>query len=59
MRKSRLVFLGSIAAAVGCAAATTNFRQPLEAKLGPGAKTGAPVALRIDPNAKVVIARKN
>ena len=43
---------------VGCASATatTNYRPPLEAKLSPGAKTGAPVPLRIDPNAKVVIA---
>ncbi len=57
MRKSRLLVLGTIAAAVGCAAATTNVRSPLEARLGPGSKTGAPVALRFDPNAKVVIAR--
>jgi mono/diheme cytochrome c family protein len=57
MRKSRLFVLGTMAAAVGCAAATANVRTPLEAKLGPGAKTGAPVALRIDPNAKVVIKR--
>ena len=57
MRKSRLFFLGTIAAAVGCAAATTNFRPPLEARLGAGAKTGAPVALHFDPNAKVVITR--
>ena len=57
MRKSRLFFLGTIATAVGCAAATTNFRPPLEARLGAGAKTGAPVPLRIDPTAKVVITR--
>ena len=57
MRKSRLFVLGTIAAAVGCAAATTNARPPLEARLGAGAKTGAPVPLRIDPNAKVVIHR--
>ncbi len=57
MRKSRLFVLGAMVAAVGCAAATTNFRAPLEAKLGAGAKTGAPVPLRFDPNAKVVIAR--
>ena len=57
MRKSRLFFLGTFAAAVGCAAATTNFRPPLEARLGAGAKTGAPVALHFDPNAKVVITR--
>lgn len=57
MRKSRLFVLGTIATAVGCAAATTNFRPPLEARLGAGAKTGAPVPLRIDPNAKVVIMR--
>lgn len=57
MRKSRLFFMGTMAAAVGCAAATTNYRSPLEAKLGPSAKTGAPIPLRFDPNAKVVIAR--
>ena len=57
MRKSRLVVLGTMAAVVGCAAATTNYRAPLEAKLGAGAKTGAPVPLRFDPTAKVVIAR--
>ena len=57
MRKSQLFLLGTIAAAVGCAAATTNFRPPLEAKLGAGAKTGAPVPLRFDPTAKVVIKR--
>lgn len=57
MRKSRLFVLGTIAAAVGCAAATTNARAPLEARLGAGAKTGAPVPLRFDPTAKVVITR--
>jgi mono/diheme cytochrome c family protein len=57
MRKSRLFFLGAMLAVVGCAAATTNFRPPLEARLGAGAKTGSPVPLRFDPNAKVVIAR--
>ena len=43
---------------VGCAsaAATTNVRPPIEARLTANAKTGAPVPLRIDPNAKVVIA---
>lgn len=43
---------------IGCAsaAATTTARPPLEARLGTGAKTGSPVPLRIDPNAKVVIA---
>jgi mono/diheme cytochrome c family protein len=45
------------AAAVGCAAAAANVRAPLGAKLGPEAKTGAPVPLRFDPNAKVVITR--
>lgn len=43
---------------IGCASshAMPTYRSPLEAKLGTGAKTGAPVPLRIDPNAKVVIA---
>ena len=59
MRKSRprLLVLGTIAAVVGCAAATTNVRPPLEARLGAGSKTGAPVPLRFDPTAKVVITR--
>ncbi len=58
MRGSRVMILGC-AAVVGCGAArqSTSARPPLAAQLLPGAKTGAPVPLRFDPNAKVVIAR--
>ena len=54
MRGTRWIVMGSLVA--GCAgAATTNVRQPLAARLSPGAKTGAPVALHVDPNAKVIL----
>ncbi|HXT16412.1 MAG TPA: c-type cytochrome [Gemmatimonadaceae bacterium] len=57
MRVNRLSVILTATAIVGCTSAVaTNFRPPLEAKLSPGAKTGAPIPLRIDPNAKVVIA---
>src|SRR5919112_4201817 len=44
-------------AAVACATArpATDIRSPLSATLGPGAATGAPVPLRFDPSAKVII----
>jgi mono/diheme cytochrome c family protein len=52
------MILGWVAVA-GCVAARQSMsaRPPLEAHLLPGAKTGEPVPLRFDPNAKVVIAR--
>jgi mono/diheme cytochrome c family protein len=54
MRVSRLIVLG--VAVAGCAsAAATNVITPLGAYLSTGAKTGAPVALRVDPNAKVIL----
>lgn len=58
MRRSRVMILGC-AAVAGCVAARQSMsaRPPLEAHLSPGARTGAPVPLRFDPNAKVVIAR--
>ena len=40
--------------AVGCASAP-NLRTPLGAYLTPSAHTGAPVALRADPNARVIL----
>jgi cytochrome c len=58
MRVTRWSALGWTTLIVGCAsAAATNVRVPLGAHLNSGAKTGAPVPLRFDPNAKVVIAR--
>jgi mono/diheme cytochrome c family protein len=58
MRLSRwTVIAGSVGMAVvaACARVTTNVRRPLSATLSPGAQTGAPVALRFDPNAKVIL----
>ena len=40
--------------AVACASAP-NLRSPLGAYLTPSAQTGAPVALRADPNARVIL----
>jgi S-disulfanyl-L-cysteine oxidoreductase SoxD len=51
-------FAASIIAVAACATATrpaTDIRSPLSATLGPGAATGAPIPLRFDPNAKVII----
>ena len=55
MRVGRWTHLLWILAIVGCAsaAATTNVLTPLGAHLTPSASTGAPVPLRIDPNARV------
>jgi mono/diheme cytochrome c family protein len=57
MRVNRLMVFAGATVIIGCASAanSVNVRPPLEAKLSPGAKTGVPVPLRIDPNAKVVI----
>src|SRR5512146_866493 len=59
MRRSRVMILGWAAVAAGCVAARQSMsgRPALGAYLLPGAKTGAPVPLRFDPNAKVVVAR--
>lgn len=51
-------FAASMVAVAACATATrpaTDIRSPLSATLGSGAATGAPVPLRFDPNAKVII----
>jgi mono/diheme cytochrome c family protein len=54
MRGTRWIVMGSLVA--GCAgAAATNVRPPLGARLSPAARTGAPVALHVDPNAKVIL----
>jgi mono/diheme cytochrome c family protein len=60
MRVSRWTVLtcGGGIAIVGCAtAAATNVRTPLGAHLTPSARTGAPVPLRVDPNAHVILSR--
>jgi mono/diheme cytochrome c family protein len=58
MRVSRWHFLGLGTLIVGCASAgtTPNVRVPYGAVLLSNAKTGPTVPLRIDPNARVVIA---
>jgi mono/diheme cytochrome c family protein len=48
----RLIF---ITAAAACTTVATNVRPPLSATLSSGAATGGPVALRVDPNAKVIL----
>src|SRR5438270_11525117 len=56
MRANRWILLGcALAAACATAATTTNVRPPLGAVLAPGSKTGLPVPLRHDPNAKVIL----
>ncbi len=55
MRVRRWFLVCSLGLAAACAAATTNVRAPLGAHLTPTATTGAPVPLRIDPNAKVIL----
>ena len=55
MRASRWIVLTFVLGA-GCATATAvNVRPPLGAMLSTGAKTGAPVPLRADPNTKVIL----
>jgi mono/diheme cytochrome c family protein len=58
MRLGRWSLLGLAMAAVGCAARATggnaNILTPLGAHLGPGAKTGPVVPLRVDPTARVI-----
>ena len=55
MRASRWIVIGGLFG-VGCAtAAVNNVRPPLGAMLSSGAKTGAPVPLRADPNTKVIL----
>ena len=56
MHIQRLSLIAAAIAITACATATTNVRPPLGAMLTSAAKTGAPVTLRFDPNAKVVMA---
>jgi mono/diheme cytochrome c family protein len=55
MRVTRWTVMGSMTMIVACAGAATNVRLPLGAYLSPDARTGAPTALRVDPNAKVIL----
>ena len=52
----RVAAIGSIVAVFGCASGGgINVRSPLVARLTPAATTGPQVALRFDPNAKVIL----
>jgi mono/diheme cytochrome c family protein len=55
MRVGRWTVMAGMATLAACASAATNVRPPLAAVLSPGAKTGAPIPLRFDPNAKVIL----
>lgn len=55
MRLSRATILAGTAVLAACASVATNVRPPIEARLMPGAKTGTPVPLHVDPNAKVIL----
>jgi mono/diheme cytochrome c family protein len=52
-----VIFAAIVAVVAACATArpASDIRSPLSATLSAGAATGAPVPLRFDPNAKVII----
>ena len=52
-----VVFAGGVAAVAACATArsSADFRAPLSATLTSSATTGAPVPLRVDPTARVIL----
>ena len=57
MRLTRWSLLGWTTLVVGCASAASTTGapfSPLGARLSPGARTGAPIPLRFDPNARVI-----
>ena len=56
MRSSHTIWLALTTTLAACAAATTtSLRSPLGAFLSPAATTGAPVPLRVDPGAQVIL----
>ena len=55
MRLSRWPIASAVVLVVACATTAPNIRPPLGAHLTAAALTGAPVPLRRDPNAKVVL----
>jgi cytochrome c5 len=59
MRPTFLMIAAASTLLVACAttSSTPNVRPPLAATLSSGAKTGAPVPLHFDPNARVIISR--
>jgi cytochrome c5 len=54
MSRRTMVF-ASVALAVCACATAPNVRSPLGAFLSPGARTGDPVPLRVDPSARVIL----
>ena len=55
MRVSRFTVVAGIALVAACASAAPDVRAPLGARLSSSAHTGAPVALRTDPTARVIL----
>jgi S-disulfanyl-L-cysteine oxidoreductase SoxD len=58
MRPGLRIALFTVCALTACATSSrsaTDFRSPLGAVLSPGAATGTPVPLRVDPGAKVIL----
>jgi mono/diheme cytochrome c family protein len=60
MRLSRSMALALTTSLAACVygargSGTTDLRSPLGAVLSPGARTGAPILLRFDPKAKVIL----
>ena len=55
MRLGRWTVMACSTTLVACAYGATNVRSPLGAVLSQGARTGAQVPLRFDPNAKVIL----
>jgi mono/diheme cytochrome c family protein len=55
MHAQRCTIIGVALLAACASAGLSAARDPLGAYLGPGAKTGPQTALRVDPNAKVIV----
>jgi len=53
--RRRMMTATAIVFATNACASAPNVRTPLGAFLSPNAKTGAPVPLRVDPNARVIL----
>ena len=55
MRMTRWTVIAGATIVAACATTATNVRTPIGAHLSASARTGAPVPLRADPNAKVIL----
>jgi mono/diheme cytochrome c family protein len=55
MRVTRWTVMAGATIIAACATTATNVRTPIGAHLSASARTGAPVPLRADPNAKVIL----